>query len=66
MPETIGLNRMAGRRALVTGAASGIGAAVAATLGREGAMIALVDRDKEQLFRVSSTLKAFPVICGSE
>jgi len=62
VPETIGLNRMAGRRALVTGAASGIGAAVAATLAREGAMIALVDRDKEQLFRVSSTLKAFPVI----
>jgi NAD(P)-dependent dehydrogenase (short-subunit alcohol dehydrogenase family) len=62
VPETTGMNRMAGRRALVTGAASGIGAAVAAALAREGAKIALVDRDKEQLLQVSSTLKAFPVI----
>ncbi|MDX6553175.1 MAG: hypothetical protein QOH74_1663, partial [Gaiellales bacterium] len=36
---------LAGRRALVTGAASGIGAAIAVALAEAGAAVSLVDRD---------------------
>lgn len=39
--------RLAGRRALVTGAAGGIGQAVVARLQAEGARVALADRDLE-------------------
>ena len=35
--------RLAGRRAIVTGAARGIGAAIAATFAEEGATVALID-----------------------
>ncbi|MDT0329518.1 2,3-dihydro-2,3-dihydroxybenzoate dehydrogenase [Nocardiopsis lambiniae] len=42
--------------ALVTGAASGIGAAVARALGERGAMVALVDRDRPGLERVTAGL----------
>jgi NAD(P)-dependent dehydrogenase (short-subunit alcohol dehydrogenase family) len=39
------MSRFAGRRALVTGGASGIGRAVAERLGREGALVAVLDRE---------------------
>ncbi|HEX3088390.1 MAG TPA: SDR family NAD(P)-dependent oxidoreductase [Ilumatobacteraceae bacterium] len=41
--------RLAGRRALITGAARGIGAEIAASFRREGAELALVDLDVERL-----------------
>src|SRR4249919_236662 len=41
--------RLAGRRALITGAARGIGAEIAASFRREGAELALLDIDVERL-----------------
>ena len=43
-----------GRRALVTGAASGIGAAVAARLAASGAEVHLLDRDEEGVAKVAA------------
>jgi 3-oxoacyl-[acyl-carrier protein] reductase len=45
--------RLSGRRAIVTGAARGIGAAIARALHREGASLALMDRE-EALCRVTA------------
>ena len=39
------MNRFAGRAAIVTGAAGGIGAAIVARLVSEGAIVAAIDRD---------------------
>jgi len=44
--------------ALVTGAANGIGAAVAEAYAREGASLILVDRDLEGLERIDDSCKA--------
>ena len=41
--------RLAGRRVLVTGAASGIGLAIARLFRREGAALAMLDRDEAGL-----------------
>ncbi len=43
------MNRFAGRAAIVTGAAGGIGAAIVARLVSEGAIVAAIDRDSSGL-----------------
>lgn len=48
--------RLNGKAALVTGAASGMGAATAALFGREGARVALLDRDQQALRTVAGEI----------
>lgn len=50
--------RVAGKVALITGSASGIGRATAETLAREGARIVLVDIDLEGASRVADGIRA--------
>ncbi|MEP7202084.1 MAG: SDR family NAD(P)-dependent oxidoreductase [Ilumatobacteraceae bacterium] len=50
--------RLAGRRALITGAACGIGAEIAASFHREGAELALVDVNIERLTTTGAALGA--------
>ena len=50
-------NQLAGRHALVTGAGSGIGAAVTTALAKAGARITLVGRNQEKLLRRADTLR---------
>ncbi|HEY3694407.1 SDR family NAD(P)-dependent oxidoreductase [Phenylobacterium sp.] len=59
MAEATG--RLGGRRVLVTGAASGIGRAIAELFAREGARLALVDRTADALKAVSAALGALPL-----
>lgn len=54
--------RFAGRRALVTGGASGIGLATARLLREEGSAVALLDRAEEALRRAAAELSAEAVI----
>lgn len=49
-----------GRSALVTGAASGIGAAVAARLAAAGAAVHLLDRDEEGVAKVAAQVHGTP------
>jgi len=49
--------RLGGRIALVTGASSGIGAAVARALATEGATVVLVARNEEKLQSISAQLR---------
>jgi len=49
---------LAGRHALVTGAASGIGAAVATRLAEGGATVTILDRDEEGAAKVAAALGA--------
>jgi NAD(P)-dependent dehydrogenase (short-subunit alcohol dehydrogenase family) len=50
--------KLANRVAIVTGAASGIGAATARLFAAEGARLALVDQDKEGLGQVAADIEA--------
>lgn len=51
-------DRFAGRSALVTGAASGIGLATALRLGREGAAVACIDRDPKGAEATAGVLRS--------
>ncbi len=57
--------RMAGRVALVTGAAGGLGAETARLLAREGAALALTDRDEAGLDALRASLEADGAACVS-
>ena len=50
------MGRFAGQVAVITGGASGIGAATARRLTAEGAQVAILDLDKEQAVEVASKL----------
>ena len=66
-PDT---SRFAGKRAVVTGASSGIGRAAAIRLAREGARVALIARGREGLDAVAaeigSSALALPADCTDE
>lgn len=51
--------RLSGKVALVTGAASGIGRAVALRFAKEGAKVAVVDLNLEGAKRVAKEIKDF-------
>jgi NAD(P)-dependent dehydrogenase (short-subunit alcohol dehydrogenase family) len=62
------VERFAGRRALVTGAASGIGRATAIRLAAEGGAVAVLDRDGDGLAATIATIetsggRAVPIEC---
>ena len=50
--------RLAGRTAIITGAASGIGRASAVLFAKEGAFVALVDRDRAGLLQTSAAIES--------
>jgi NAD(P)-dependent dehydrogenase (short-subunit alcohol dehydrogenase family) len=58
MTEHAGTGKMAGRRVIVTGAASGIGRAIATLFHAEGAQLALFDLNEAALAEVADALGA--------
>ena len=54
----LGIENLAGKRCLITGAASGIGRATAITVAGLGAELFLTDRDGEGLERVAAEIRA--------
>ncbi|RBP16912.1 NAD(P)-dependent dehydrogenase (short-subunit alcohol dehydrogenase family) [Roseiarcus fermentans] len=55
---------LAGKRIIVTGAASGIGLETARLLASEGAVMVLMDRDQRALDAVADELRAVAHFCG--
>jgi NAD(P)-dependent dehydrogenase (short-subunit alcohol dehydrogenase family) len=58
---TNGSNRLTGRRIVLTGAASGIGKATALLFAREGASLALLDRDSDGLAKTATETGGRPI-----
>lgn len=57
-PHSPATSRLAGRRVIITGAARGIGAAIAARFAAEGARLVLLDREGDQCRAVAGQLGA--------
>ena len=57
---------LAGKRAIVTGASKGIGAAVAREYAREGARVALISRDEQLLRDVASSCGSATVVVPAD
>lgn len=55
-------DRLSGRRVVVTGAARGIGADIAARFAAEGAILALVDQLADEVGDVARSLDAAPIV----
>ena len=58
-----------GKAAVVTGASSGIGRALAIALAQQGADVAMIARSKDKLQALSEELTAFPgrrLVCPAE
>jgi NAD(P)-dependent dehydrogenase (short-subunit alcohol dehydrogenase family) len=55
--------RLAGRKALITGAASGIGRETAHRFAAEGAALALLDRDETALKSIADEIGAIAICC---
>jgi 2-keto-3-deoxy-L-fuconate dehydrogenase len=66
MNNSINLFRLEGRRAVVTGAASGIGKAIAATLAEAGAKVIVLDLDAERAAEAAREMGADAVGIGCD
>lgn len=64
LPPISRLISLSGQRALVSGAGSGIGRAIALRLAEAGAELELVDRDPVGLERVGQELAGWPSSTG--
>jgi NAD(P)-dependent dehydrogenase (short-subunit alcohol dehydrogenase family) len=55
--------KLSGRRIIITGAASGMGLAIARMFAAEGAKLALLDRDTDGVFAISCELSTIASVC---
>ena len=54
----VSAHRVAGKKAFITGAAGGLGAAIARMLARHGALVFLTDTDEEAVYAVAAAINA--------